>query len=109
MIGFFQFDNIVKSAVPFLIVTIDVDLSTFYNDDKHRHIRSYTQKFSKDVTSDELLQKISDLKIGKEFPVVIICDDGKKSMQLCAAVEEKGFLNCYYVLDGFKSFSSELS
>lgn len=103
MIGFFQFDNLVKSGVPFMIVAVEVDPYSFYKE-QHRHIQSYTQNFSKNGSVQELDQKIKELKVSKEFPIVILCQDGKKSFELSQGLESLGYMNAYHVLDGFQSF-----
>ena len=43
----------------------------------------------------------------KSLPIVIVCQDGRKSAQLARALTEKGFLNACFLEGGFKSLREE--
>lgn len=98
-IEYFQFDNLIKNRVPFTLVNMGVDLSTFYTDIYAKQLQA-CEIFVK--TPTEVESALIEKPFAKEQAVVVICDDGVTSEKLAADLVNQGFSNVYSVQGGFK-------
>ena len=95
---YFQFENLVKNRIPFLLLTLDVDFENFYSGIYQRHLQEQIVS----VTEDQIKNYVVEKQIPPHHSILIICRDGKKSSRLAYDLEKKGFLNCYSVQGGFQ-------
>jgi rhodanese-related sulfurtransferase len=106
-IGHFQFDNLVRNRVPFMLLkSLAVDVESMFGPVEKSHLRNFSlplQTF--DLHSAQA--SLAERQAQKDSPLVILCKDGKSSLELAKLLCEQGFLNVYYVLDGMNGLSDQ--
>jgi hypothetical protein len=106
-IGFFQFDNLLKTRVPFLIVNLGVDLSAVFRGTDWDHIQIYQLNVVRQIEIKALESEFAAKKIPTHYPIVFVCDDGIVSKDLSERMDERGWLNCFYVYQGIRGLVSD--
>lgn len=103
-IGYFQFNNLVQSRVPLVLLLLDaVDLRPWYNSLVNMHL----ENISINCTPKDALGLVKEKNIPSHFAIVILDSQGQKSPSLVTELEDAGFINVYYVKDGFAGLSKE--
>lgn len=103
-IGFFQFDNLVRNRIPFLFLKNAVDVESAFGVMEKMHIRNFSIILEKlDLSHAETALK--ERHAQKDSPLVVLCEDGVKSLELANKLCEQGYMNVYYVLDGVKGLT----
>lgn len=103
-IGFFQFDNLLQSRVPLMLVILEeVDLKPWYNSLVQMHI----QNICVFCQPEETLEVIQSKNLPMHYGIVILDKTGNKSPSVVAVLEKAGFTNAYYVKNGFVGISAE--
>ena len=106
-IGYFQFDNLIKSRVPFLLIRPAIDIESAYGVMEKMHLRNYSLMMEQmDYVQAEAL--VLERHARKEDPIVVICENGKSSKALAQEFVDHGYLNVYYVLDGWAGIQAEM-
>lgn len=98
-INYFQFENLIKNRVPFVLVALGVDLDSFYKDFHQRHLAQVLWSCSPEEFLREAPKKFSDL--GTAF--VFICTNGELSKKLCNQSASLGYLNTYFCGGGLQA------
>ncbi len=103
-IGFFQFDNLVRNRIPFLFLRTAVDIESSFGVMEKMHIRNFS------IILDELdfhqaEAALKERQAQKDSPVLVLCEDGIKSLELAKKLCEQDYKNVYYVLDGVKGLA----
>lgn len=104
-IGYFQFDNLVRGRVPFLLVNFGVDLSVWYKSVEAMHLANVTVE----ATADNYLEQIKAKNLPPHFAIVLLDQDGVQAKKFAASLEEAGFMNAHYVRGGFQGIAQEKS
>jgi rhodanese-related sulfurtransferase len=103
LINFFQFDNLVRNRVPFLFINLHESLVPLFTLLEKMHIQTYERL----LTPAEVLLHIEENKIPLDYAIVLICQDGKTSQELCANLEKKSYTNVYVVNGGYQQLVTE--
>jgi hypothetical protein len=99
-IGFFQLDNLLKTKVPFLLVNLDVDLSSNFKGNDLQHLETYQLKMPSSVKAEELEKAFLEKKIPKHYPIVFVCQDGVRAKELAEKMDDMAWMNCFFVFQG---------
>lgn len=103
-IGFFQFDNLVKNRIPFFFLRTAVDIESSFGLMEKMHIRNFSIILDQlDLPRAETALK--ERQAQKDSPVLVLCEDGVKSLELAKKLCEQDYMNVYYVLDGVKGLT----
>lgn len=104
-IGFFQFDNLVRSRVPFLLFHEPIDFSEVYDGMELEHLQRYAFPIQEDFeqTFDQLLT----MKIDRRMPVVVMLNSTFPDGEFLSRLEEEGFMNVHGVEGGWDEILRE--
>lgn len=102
-IGYFQFDNLVRGRVPFLLVNMGVDLSVWYKSVEAMHLANVTVN----CTPENYLEQVKSKNLPPHFAIVVIDQDGSQSKKIADSLEAAGFMNAHYVRGGFNGIEKE--
>lgn len=106
-IGYFQFDNLIKNRIPFLLVRTDLAIEAAYGVMEKMHLRNFSLVVQS-LNHENAKAAIAERQARKEDPIVVLCEDGKKSLQVAQALCSEGHLNVYYVLGGWQMLEAEM-
>ena len=104
-LNFFQFDNLVKNRVPFLLVNLGVNLEGWYKSVYAMHLEAVTVH----CETQDALKEIESRNLPPHYAIVILCQDGKKSAELVTQLETKNFTNAFSIRGGFLQMEKERS
>jgi rhodanese-related sulfurtransferase len=107
-IGYFQFDNLVKNRVPFLLLRTSVDVESVYGVMEKMHLRNYSVILNP-LDRDQAEAALKERQARKEDPIVVLCDSGSESLKLAHQLVQNGHLNVYYVLGGWQSLKEDIT
>ncbi len=103
-IGYFQFDNLIQSRIPLVLVLLDeIDLKPWYNSVVRMHLENITVS----CAAEKVLECIHEKKLPPHFAIVVLDNDGTRSATAAKSLEQAGFINAYYVKNGFSGLLSE--
>lgn len=105
-IGYYQFDNLVHNHIPFALFTKPAAFEKIYFGEDLKYILRQVIELSS-VTQDEILSIIKARDFKKDHPIVVMCESGKQAPAIAHALEEMGYINTFFVLDGFDSLLPE--
>ncbi|PWU22271.1 MAG: rhodanese-like domain-containing protein [Bdellovibrio sp.] len=100
-IGFFQFDNLIRQRVPFVLLSWECDLSDWYAGLEAEHLRRVCRD------GRQVDQLLPELRRDLISPVVLLCRDGIYSSKLAAEMGGQGFTNVFFVLGGLDQMLKE--
>jgi rhodanese-related sulfurtransferase len=107
-IGFFQFDNLVRNRIPFaLVVDNGIDFSPTYSGGELQIIKNLILPLEFNVSVLEILTKLQARPYQTSDPIVFVCQSGEKSKKWASELEQKGFMNSYFLKGGFEEFLRE--
>src|ERR1700751_1780023 len=106
-IGFFQFDNLIRGRVPFILVNLGVDLTSWYKSVEGMHLTNVTLAAAPNASGDEIIAQIKGKNLPIHFPVVVIDQNGTQAKELVLKMEAAGFTNAYLVEGGFEGIAKE--
>lgn len=95
-IELFQLDNLIDNRVPFLFFGLLKQKPNSYPA-KIDHYMKHAVIISEAEVEKQLTEK------DKGTPVVLICEDGKRSQVLAGQLQKKGFTNVFFVEGGLQS------
>lgn len=103
-IGYFQFDNLMQSRVPLVLVRLaDVPLKSWYNSIVGMHL----DNISVDATPTTAVAAVQEKKLPNHFAVVVLDLDESKSPAVVQELEKLGYINAYYVQGGWQALVAE--
>jgi rhodanese-related sulfurtransferase len=105
-IGFYQFDNLVQGHIPFALFTLEFPFEKIYAGEDLKHLLRQVIALSH-VSQEEILSIIENRGYKKDQPIVVLDEKGIASKEIAFALEEMGYMNTFFVLDGFKSLLPE--
>ena len=105
-IGFFQFDNLLRNRIPFLLLKqASADVESMFGPMERSHVRNFSLPLEQmDLPAAQAA--LADRQAQKDSPVVVLCENGKASLALAQKLSEQGYLNVYYVLEGLRGLNS---
>lgn len=102
-IGFFQFDNLIRGRIPFLLINLGVDLGPWYNSVEGLHLANCTLA----CTVDNYLQQIQSKNLPVHYAIIVIDHDGTQAKSIASQLESMGFINAHYIRGGVKGLEEE--
>jgi MFS transporter, DHA1 family, tetracycline resistance protein len=103
-IGEYQLENLIKNRVPFSYFDLRAPGVRLTQGAGHKYFTGAIGIDALDdvATVNEILRQLKTLKAKKEQPIVIICEDEKRSMRVATEVEKK-YINVFVLLGGTSS------
>ncbi|MES2856496.1 MAG: rhodanese-like domain-containing protein [Bdellovibrionota bacterium] len=95
-IGQYQLENLMKNGVRF---------SYFDLSDTNATAQHPLLKGSQQIGHDAVVKHIGDLGLSKDAPIVLICQNGTKSLEVARKLSENSYLNVYVIEGGHASLT----
>ena len=105
-IGFFQFDNLIRNRIPFIILNLGVDIKNFY---KLPLYQNHLEGVAVNTTRGEALTELQNRKIPQHEAVLVLCSTGTESAQVVDELEKAGYSNVFFVKNGYDSLKADAS
>lgn len=106
-IGFFQFDNLVRNRVPFLLLHDGVVFSELYGGLERDHL----ERWSVQVSFRDPVEKVLEIAKAKapmeSIPVVLLSQEGGDMREWVGRLEAGGFFNVHWVRGGWEELKRE--
>ncbi len=102
-IGFYQFDNLIRNRIPFLLLNLGQDLSHWYDSIFKQHLSTQQRR----IDALEVETTLANEKIPKDFPIVLLCMNGKESQRSYENLIRKGYSNVYLIEGGVQKMLTE--
>jgi len=107
-LSFFQFDNLVRNRVPFLLLTEEMmPFNELFGPIERIHLGQWSFAVDFQKPADQILSVLEERKIPKEMPVVLLTKTGNGGQTWLAPLEQLGFQNVYWVPGGWDQLKSE--
>ena len=100
-IGFFQFDNLVRNRIPFLILHEGIEFSQLYSSMEKAHLERSALSANFLSSPEPILAEIEKRKVPRQIPLVLLNQNGMISPSWVSFFEKNGFLNVYRVTGGW--------
>ncbi|HEY8269696.1 MAG TPA: rhodanese-like domain-containing protein [Pseudobdellovibrionaceae bacterium] len=108
-IGFFQFDNLVKSRIGFIFINLGVDTSALYHHMEKSHLENTLLRLPEgelaNVSTATIVAALANQ--AKDSAVIVLSPDGVTSLEVATALEKAGFLNVFDVKGGWKQILAD--
>ncbi|MFN8789850.1 MAG: rhodanese-like domain-containing protein [Bdellovibrionales bacterium] len=105
-LGFFQFDNLIRNQIPFVLLNLGADLKGLY---KLSHHQNHLEKLTCNVSTSDALETLKNRKHSLHEAIVVICQSGKDSGPLVDELEAAGYLNVFMVKGGLDQLRADAS
>ena len=106
-LSFFQLDNLLKQRVAFFMFSW-VDLSVLnYAAMEKRHLEQIMIPMPAGSGMSDLQKQFTEKAIQKNAPIILIDEDGIETRELALTLEEQGYINVFWILDGLKGLTKE--
>ncbi len=102
-IGFFQLDNLIKNRIPFYLLNMGPDISSWF-------ISLYKEHLTKNqilVQPPELLPILESKKLALDAAIILLCSQGSTSLEMYQELQKKGYTNVYVVDGGYQQMMTE--
>lgn len=100
-IGYFQFENLIRTRVPFVLISWGFDFKEWFRGLEKMHVEQVLRRV------DQLPMLLPELQQNLEQPIVFVCHDGKQSKAQMEKFESLGFKNVFYVIGGWEAMDAE--
>jgi hypothetical protein len=102
-IGSFQFINLIKNKVPFILVSNKKNWNQVYDKSEAEHIFKslifVDQESMENQEFDHLIDSINRSQYKNLAPIVIACDQSELSKAIYNYLTDQQFTNCYLYTD----------
>lgn len=106
-LGLFQFDNLIRNRVPFVLFRTEVSIEAAYGVMEKMHLRNFSVVLK--PLGLELAEKALEERHARlQDPIVVLDEDGTESKKLADELAKKGYQNVYFVLGGWEALESEI-
>lgn len=102
----FQFHHLVRGNVPFALIHTGLPFEKIFSGAELRHIEIYQLRVEKKSTAEEIAKLMTDKKVPKQYPILIVCDDGAWSEDMCTKLQS-AFQNCFFLEGGWNQLEKE--
>ncbi len=102
-IGFYQFDNLIRNRIPFLLINLGQDISSWYESIFKQHLETQQRR----IDSSEIDDLVKTEKIPKEFPILLLCQNGKASIKSYESLQKSGYSNVYLIDGGIQQMMTD--
>jgi len=97
-IGIYQLNNLVENRVPFTLLHFQIPFEKYFKTLPMMHIRRVTIEIPQNTA---VLEWFSELNLGKDQAIVIVCNSGNESLTWAQKFTCLGYINIYYLEDGW--------
>lgn len=104
-LGLFQLENLFLNPSRFLF--FDLRAESDQQSPVANEVGGLLKKAER-IVSENVEEQLRSRKIPVEFPVVLVCADGRSSARLADQLERAGFTNVYVVAGGVAGLLAEL-
>ncbi len=94
-LGEYQLRNLIKGQVQFLYFDLRGSQTRAKQSPDHFYFKNALP-----VPPDSVVSSVSQLSLAKSHPIVLICEDGEKSMQGARDLEKAGYTNVFVLRGG---------
>ena len=91
-VTWFQFENLIKGRVPFLLINHGAEISNLFPVFHQAHVNS----IAKDLAPEEVVSFVESGKFPKHYAVLVLCPTGEISSKTKSLLEQAGFNNVFY-------------
>ncbi|MFN8847033.1 MAG: rhodanese-like domain-containing protein [Bdellovibrionales bacterium] len=103
-IGFFQFDNLIKNRIPFVLINLTQKPVKIYSQSLYQQHLTQVEVMT---TTTEVLPNLNTRQHPKHEALLVLCEDGSHSPALVQELEQSGYLNVFYVEGGLSSLMAD--
>jgi rhodanese-related sulfurtransferase len=103
-ITYFQFDNLIRNRIPFVILNLGVDIKNFYSAAVYQ---SHLEKLNIPTSKEKALEELTQRNLQKHEAVLVLCPDGKVSAEVVDFLEAAGFTNVFFAKSGFDNLRAD--
>ncbi|MFP5518537.1 MAG: rhodanese-like domain-containing protein [Bdellovibrionia bacterium] len=103
VISYFQLDNLVRTRTHFIFINYAEDISSWFGPLEKIHLRN----FQRNWPPNDVVTELQNMKAPLEQAIVVLCQDGHKSKELVNQLTSSGYLNVYYVDNGYEGLLKE--
>lgn len=107
-IGFFQFDNLVRNRIPFILLHENLSFADYYRSMELESLNRGAMSIEFSLNPEEILKQVEEKKIPKATPIVFFTQSGRDTTAWVTAFEQAGFLNVFSYEGGWESFIREV-
>lgn len=90
-IGAFQFENLVRNRIPFVLLNLGADLKGLFPSFLQTQMESQMTA----TTPENALQDLSGKHPAKDTAIIVICENGERSLSLAEKLVSQGYHNVY--------------
>jgi rhodanese-related sulfurtransferase len=105
-IGFFQFDNLIKNRIPFILINLTEKPVQIYSQSLYQQHLTQVEVIT---TSAQVLPSLNLRQHPKHEALLVICHDGSASPGIAQELEQSGYLNVFYVEGGLNTLMADAS
>lgn len=105
-IGFFQFDNLIRNRIPFLILNLGANLTGLYQLPLYQ---KHLESLAISATLETALAHIKERNLNLHDAILVVCPTGQSSGQVVDALEAQGYSNVFYCKNGLVSLKADAS
>ena len=102
-IGFYQLDNLISNRVPFLFINMAQSLAPLYHSVSRVHVQTHERLCSAENAWNEIISSGAP----KSAAIVLLCENGLASSELCRKLEESSYTNVYVINGGYQQIVTE--
>lgn len=103
-IGAFQFENLVRNRIPFVLLNMGEPLTGLFPSFHQSHLDGLTVNTS----PEGALASLRERHLPAEQAVVLVCGDGRESQRTLPALLEAGYTNVFVISGGLTRLKAEL-
>lgn len=100
-IGYFQFCNLISNRIPFKMYVWGYRFDGWFQGAERTHLETVMRN------GEDFENERGQLELQKDQPIVLVCERGQDSKNRAQQLSSEGFLNVYYVLDGWQGLVTE--
>lgn len=102
-ISYYQFNNLLKNRVPFVLISYEVDFKNFDIGIFQAHLEKHLVR----STPNETLSYLKSQNLPLEQSIVLACPEGKTSEKMAQKLEKAGYKNVYFLSGGYEKILDE--
>lgn len=106
-LGFFQFDNLLKSRVQFFVFSIEDLLQLGYIRMEKMHLERIAQIIPAQIDVSGLKALFEAQGLDKNAPILLVDRAGEASQKWAEALESDGYINLFWMVGGYKDLKAE--
>lgn len=103
-IGGFQFENLIRNRIPFVLLSIKADISNLFPAYHQSHLDRQTHQ----TDSTNALKTVQEISAPAEQAIVLVSPDGHQCEKVANQLEAAGYTNVFWVRGGVAALRQEL-